>query len=391
MTDKLSTDSKPLVEEQQPVDVELLYGDVCHIVEQARSCAYRAANVFLTLRNWMVGQRIAREDLQGAARAEYGKQVVATLSERLTQRYGGGFDFSSIYQYIKFYRLFPHILDAASPQIKKEMGILDAPRPKSVAGTQIVDASSQQLLPWTHYRELIRVENPEARLWYEQESLREGWSTRVLHRNIGSQYYFRLLQSQAKQPVVDEMHSLTAPLQDNLEYIKNPVVVEFLGFRQDESYTEKTLEGRLALHMQRFIMELGKGFAFIGRQQHVHTDIDEYYIDLVFYNYLLKCFFLIDLKTHQITHQDVGQMDMYVRMYDKLKRSEGDNPTIGIILCSETSEDMALYSVLNGNNRLFQAKYLTYLPPKDEMMREIETQKHIFELQQGTATDDPQD
>ena len=376
---------------QKQINVERLYGDVCHIVEQARSSAYRAANVYLTLRNWCVGERIAREDLQGAERAEYGKQVVSNLSERLTKRFGAGFDFSSIYQYIKFYRTFPQIVDAVSPQLRSEFGILDSARPESGADIVKVNSTRGQLLPWTHYRELIRVENAEARLWYEQESRREGWSSRVLHRNIGSQYYFRLLQSQVKQPVIDEMHSLTAPLQDNLEYIKNPVVVEFLGFSNDDSYTEKTLEGRLALHMQKFIMELGKGFAFIGRQQHVHTDIDDYYIDLVFYNYMLKCFFLIDLKTHQITHQDVGQMDMYVRMYDQMKRSEGDNPTIGIILCSETSEDMALYSVLNGNNRLFQAKYLTYLPAKDELLREIETQKHIFELQQGTEDNNPSD
>lgn len=376
---------------QKQVDVERLYGDVCHIVEQARSSAYRAANVYLTLRNWCVGERIAREDLQGAERAEYGKQVVSNLSERLTKRFGAGFDRVSIYNYIKFYRTFPQIVDAVSPQLRSEFGIVDAVSQQSSADIVKVNATRQQLLPWTHYRELIRVENAEARLWYEQESRREGWSSRVLHRNIGSQYYFRLLQSQVKQPVIDEMHSLTAPLQDNLEYIKNPVVVEFLGFRSDDSYTEKTLEGRLALHMQKFIMELGKGFAFIGRQQHVHTDIDDYYIDLVFYNYMLKCFFLIDLKTHQITHQDVGQMDMYVRMYDQMKRSEGDNPTIGIILCSETSEDMALYSVLNGNNRLFQAKYLTYLPAKDELLREIETQKHIFELQQGTEDNNPSD
>ena len=305
---------------QQQVDVEGLYGDVCRIVEQARGGAYRMANVYLTLRNWLVGERIAREDLQGAVRADYGKEVIFTLSEKLTKRYGGGFDFGSIYKYIKFYRLFPNILDAVSPKLKSEFGILDAVSPKSESATTKVAAVRQQLLPWTHYRELIRVDNPEARSWYEQESLREGWSTRVLHRNIGSQYYFRLLQSQVKQPV-----------------------------------------------------------------------IDDYYIDLVFYNYLLKCFFLIDLKTHQITHEDVGQMDMYVRMYDKLRRSEGDNPTIGIILCSETSEDMALYSVLNGSNQLFQAKYLTYLPAKEELLREIETQKHIYLLQQETDKTEPTD
>lgn len=258
---------------------------------------------------------------------------------------------------------------------------MDATNPKSDNGDKKVDALRQQLLPWTHYRELIRVEDDVARQWYAEECRREGWSSRTLHRNIGSQYYHRLLQSQVKQPVIDEMHRLTAPLQDSLEYIKNPVVVEFLGLQRDASYTETTLEGRLISHLQHFIMELGKGFAFVGRQQHIHTDMGDYYINLVFYNYLLKSFFLIDLKAHPVTHQDVGQMDMYVRMYDKLKRSDGDNPTVGILLCSDTSEDMALYSVLNGNNQLFQAKYMTYLPSKEELRREIETQKHIFELQ----------
>lgn len=366
---------------QKTIDFEKLYGDVCVIIEQARDNAYRSVNVQLTLRNWLVGERVAKEELQGEERAAYGKQIITELSKKLTDRYGAGFDFSSIYQYIKFYRLFPQILDAVSPEIRRGFGILDALSPKSYNENNKVDAVRGQLLPWTHYRELIRVEDDVARQWYAEESRREGWSSRALHRNIGSQYYHRLLQSQVKQPVIDEMHRITAPLQDSLEYIKNPVVVEFLGLQRDASYTETTLEGRLISHLQHFIMELGKGFAFVGRQQHIHTDMGDYYIDLVFYNYLLKSFFLIDLKAHPVTHQDVGQMDMYVRMYDKLKRSEGDNPTIGILLCSDTSEDMALYSVLNGNSQLFQAKYLTYLPSKEELRREIETQKHIFELQ----------
>ena len=356
---------------QKKVDVEKLYGDVCVIIEKARDNAYRAVNVQLTLRNWLVGERVAKEDLQGEERATYGKQIIAELSKKLTEHYGAGFDRISIYNYVRFYRMFPEIVDAA--------------RQQSRVREKIVDAARQQLLPWTHYRELIRVEDDVARQWYADESRREGWSSRTLHRNIGSQYYHRLLQSQVKQPVIDEMHRMTAPLQDSLEYIKNPVLVEFLGFQRDASYTETTLEGRLISHLQYFIMELGKGFAFVGRQQHIHTDMGDYYIDLVFYNYLLKSFFLIDLKAHQVTHQDVGQMDMYVRMYDKLKRSEGDNPTIGLLLCSDTSEDMALYSVLNGNNQLFQAKYMTYLPSKEELRREIEAQKHIFELQHGEA------
>lgn len=356
---------------QKKVDIEKLYGDVCVIIENARENAYRTINVQLTLRNWLVGERVAKEDLQGEERATYGKQIVADLSKKLTEHYGAGFDRVSIYNYIRFYRMFPEIVDAVSQQSRDR--------------EKIVDAVRQQLLPWTHYRELIREENAEARKWYEQECLRENWSSRMLHRNIGSQYYYRLLQSQVKQPVIDEMHLVTAPLQDKLEYIKNPVVVEFLGLQQDASYTETTLEGCLISHLQRFIMELGKGFAFVGRQQHIRTDMGDYYIDLVFYNYILKSFFLIDLKAHQVTHQDVGQMDMYVRMYDKFKRSEGDNPTIGILLCSDTSEDMALYSVLNGNSQLYQAKYLTFLPSKEELRREIEAQKHIFELQHGAA------
>lgn len=245
-----------------------------------------------------------------------------------------------------------------------------------------VDAVSQQLLPWTHYRELIRVGNAEARVWYEQEAKREMWSSRTLHRNISSQYYYRLIQSQDKGIVTEEMHKLTASYQrDKLEYIKNPVVAEFLGYPTDFNYTESDLEKSIIEHIQHFIMEMGKGFAFVARQKHIRTDMGDFYIDLVFYNYILKCFFLIDLKTSQISHQDVGQMDMYVRMYDKLQCTGGDNPTIGLLLCSETSEDMARYSVLHGNEQLFQAKYLLYLPSKEELVQEIEHQKEIFRLQ----------
>lgn len=353
-----------------------LYSDVCTIIEDARQCAYRAVNVYLTLRNWQLGERIAREELDGATRAEYGKKVITTLAQDLTNKYGKGFDFSSLYQYVRFYRLFPAILDAVSTKweqsdtIGQKNGILDAVSPK--------------LLPWTHYRELIRVENAEARVWYEQEALREMWSSRTLHRNIGSQYYFRLLQSSNKEKVVEEMHQLTANGQNNKwEYIKNPVVAEFLGLQSNPDFTETELEGSIISHLQKFIMEMGKGFAFVGRQQHIRTDMGDFYVDLVFYNYILKCFFLIDLKTSQISHQDVGQMDMYVRMYDQLKRTEGDNPTIGLLLCSDTSEDIARYSVLHGSEQLFQAKYLTFLPTQEDLRREIETQKAIFEMQKG--------
>lgn len=347
---------------------KVLYSDACAIIEEARQRAYRAVNTSLTLRNWQLGERIAREELDGAERAEYGKHVIERLAQDLTKAYGKGFDKSTLYRYILFFRMFPEIVAAVRPQLEDT---------DSTSGN--VAAVRPQLLPWTHYRELIRVENPEARKWYEQEAIREVWSTRTLHRNIASQYYFRLLQSSNKEKVSDEMHKLTEPMQqDKLEFIKNPVVVEFLGLQPNTDFTETELESSIISHLQRFIMEMGKGFAFVGRQQHIRTDMGDFYIDLVFYNYILKNFFLIDLKTSQITHQDVGQMDMYVRMYDKLKRTEGDNPTIGLLLCSETSEDMAQYSVLHGSEQLFQAKYLTYLPSKEDLRREIEQQKQLF-------------
>ncbi len=190
-------------------------------------------------------------------------------------------------------------------------------------------------------------------------------------------------RTQKKEPVESEMKELTAPYQnDKLEFIKNPVVAEFLGFSQNTDFTESDLEKSILSNLQKFLMELGKGYAFVARQQHIHTEKQDYYIDLVFYNYILKCFVLIDLKTEKITHQDVGQMDMYIRMYDELKRSEGDNPTIGIVLCSDTDDDIARYSVMHGNEQLFASKYKLYLPTKEELKAEIETQKAMFYLQQ---------
>lgn len=371
-------------------DYQALFADACTIIEDARQKAYSAVNVALTLRNWQLGERIAKDELDGAERAEYGKRVMATLAQDLTAKYGKGFDKSTLYRYLLFFRMFPEIVAAVRPQLEKvdaasqQSQNVAAVRPKS----EKVATARRQLLPWTHYRELIRVENPEARAWYEQEAIREMWSTRTLHRNIASQYYFRLLQSANKEKVVNEMHQLTAPMQrDKLEFIKNPVVAEFLGLKPNADFSETELEGSIISHLQNFIMEMGKGFAFVYRQKHIRTDMGDFYIDLVFYNYILKCFFLIDLKTQQITHQDVGQMDMYVRMYDSMMRTEGDNPTIGLLLCSETSEDMARYSVLHGSEQLFQAKYLTYLPTKEELTREIELQKEIFR-QQKEAEDE---
>lgn len=239
-------------------------------------------------------------------------------------------------------------------------------------------------LSWTHFRQILPVVNEDARYWYLCEASRENWSVRTLSRNIGTQYYHRLLASPKKDAVVAEMLEKSA---DNpplvKEMVKSPVVAEFLGFPPNPAYTESDLESAIISHITSFVMELGRGFSFVARQQHIVADGEDYFIDLVFYNFILKCFFLIDLKTGKLTHKDVGQMDMYVRMYDDLKRTEGDNPTIGLVLCTETGKDIARYSVLHGSKQLFAAKYMTCLPTEEELRREIKRQKEIFAVQHG--------
>lgn len=244
------------------------------------------------------------------------------------------------------------------------------------------------MLSWSHYVVLLQVNDEKARVWYEKEAAEQTWSVRTLQRNISSQYYYRMLQTQKREIVESEMKDLTTEYQsDKLEFIKNPVIAEFLGLASNTDFTESDFEKSILSNLQKFLMELGKGYAFVARQQHIHTEKQDYFIDLVFYNYILKCFVLIDLKTQKITHQDVGQMDMYIRMYDELKRSEGDNPTIGIVLCADTDEDIAKYSILHGNEQLFASRYKLYLPTEEELRAEIETQKAMFYLQQNEKKD----
>jgi len=357
-----------------------LIQDACVIIDQAQAAAYYAVNETLIKRNWLLGMRIQHEVLKDK-RAEYGEQVVLVLSKALTMRYGMGFTKTNLYNYIGFYQKWPEIFHAVSGKSTDIESIFHATSGKSENVLQAVTAKAPIRLSWTHYRIILQENNKEARNWYEQEAAREMWSTRTLQRNISSQYYHRLLRSANKGVVHDEMQKLTAPLQDKLEYLKNPVVAEFLGFKNNTDYTESDLEQRIIDHLIPFLMELGKGFAFVDRQKHIHTEKEDYYIDLVFYNYHLQCFVLIDLKTTKLRYQDVGQMDMYVKMYDDLMRPEGHNPTIGILLCAETDEDVAHYSVLNGSDQLYAAKYLTYMPTQEELRREIEQQKEFFRLQ----------
>ena len=332
--------------------------DVCSIIDSAKNYAYQSVNIALIQRNWLIGYRIAEEELKEKDRADYGLEVIKNLSKELTRIYGKGFTKTNLYNYSLFYKMFQNIFHT-------------------------VCGKSEKLLTWSHYRTLLQVLDKEARDWYEKEAFEQTWSVRTLQRNISSQYYYRLLKSQVKDPVIQEMKEKTKEndLLYKLEFVKNPVIAEFLGFSLNQSYTESELESSIISNIQNFLIELGKGYAFVARQQHIHTEKQDYYIDLVFYNYILKCFVLIDLKTKKITHQDIGQMDMYVRMYDELKKLKDDNPTIGILLCSDTDEDIAKYSILNGNEHLFTSKYKLYLPTEEELRAEIENQKTLFKLQ----------
>ena len=363
-----------------PIDKSSLLNDACNIIEQAQATAYRQVNETLIKRNWLLGMRIRHEVLKDE-RAEYGEQVVKMLAKVLTAKYGEGFTWRNIYNYIDFYATYNGFFLNENGDSVNGQTILHALSAKSENIFHALRAKSPIRLTWTHYRIILQESSKEARNWYEREAANEVWSTRTLQRNISSQYYHRMLMSQHKELVHEEMVERTSPLQDKMEFIKNPVIAEFLGFPQEATFTESELETSIINNLQKFIMELGKGYAFVARQQHVHTEKEDYYIDLVFYNYLLKSFVLIDLKTTKVTHQDVGQMDMYVRMYDELKRGENDNPTIGILICADTDEDIARYSVLHDSDQLFAAKYKTYMPTDEELRAEIETQKNIYYLQ----------
>lgn len=332
-----------------------LFADIRDIIESGIRQAYQGVHYITVQTYWRIGRRIVEEEQQGEERAEYGVQLINRLARELQRDYKKGYTPRNLRSYRQFYLCF------------KDLENWHSRVPN---------------LTWTHFRTLLRVTNDDARYWYVNEAAKEMWSVRTLDRNVSSQYYFRLLQSPKKEAVIEEMKELTADFQaDKLEVMKNPVVAEFLQLPTNPDFTESKLERAILKHLRSFILEMGRGFAFMFEQYHMATSGGDYFIDLVFYNVVLKCYFLIDLKTTRITHQDVGQMDMYVRMFDELKRTEGDNPTIGLLLCAETDEDIARYSVLNGNEQLFAAKYLTYLPTEEELRREIEQQKEFFRLQ----------
>ena len=361
----------------------MLVNDLRSIVSKARSKAFAAVNYSLVERNWRIGQRIVEQEQNGASRAEYGKHVIEIASAALTEEFGKGFSETNIMNFKKFYLKFKELTipQTLSEEFKKqkhqtlsdEFSLL--PQKGQTQSAQF----ELRLLPWSHYERLIRVEDKKAREWYAKKAFEQGWSFRTLNRNINTLYYERLLISKKKQPVVNEMQDKTkAYQQDKLEYIKSPVVLEFLGLPEDTSLAESKLETAIINNLEKFLMEMGKGYALVARQQHIRTEENDYYIDLVFYNYLIKSFILVDLKVNRITYQDVGQMDMYLQMYDKMKKEPDDNPTIGIILCTETDSDVARYSTLAKNDQMFAAKYKLYLPDKEDLRREIERQKELY-------------
>jgi len=334
---------------QEPQLASLL-GSLGDLIREARRKVLRAVDTTQVQTCWQIGRHIVEFEQQGARRARYGKQLLATLASVLTAEFGKGFDSSNLRYMRLFYQAFP-----------------------------ICDALRHEL-SWTHYRALLRVENDHARHWYMIESATQNWSTRALERQIGTLYYERLLASRdrstVKQEAATHIQQLPATPRD---FIRDPVVLEFLGLPNAGSVLETDLEQALINQLQGFLLELGKGFAFIARQQRISTDSKDFYIDLVFYNYLLKCFVIFDIKRGELSHQDVGQMDMYVRMYDDLKRGPEDSPTVGIILCAQKDESVVRYSMLQGHEQLFASKYKLVLPSEEELRAELDRERVMLE------------
>ena len=358
---------------------KFLVNDLKTIVSKARSKAFAAVNYSLVERNWRIGKRIVEEEQNGAARAEYGKHIIEVASAALTGEFGKGFSVTTLRVFRRFYIKFSDLQIQRTVSVEFQTSIHQTVSDELSNSRQQMSKADICLLPWSHYELLIRIEDKQARDWYAKEAFEQGWSYRTLNRNINTLYYERLLMSKDKTPVEEEMKEKTQEFQqDKLEYIKSPVVMEFLGLPSDSSLKESKLETAIIDNLEKFLMEMGKGYALVARQQHIRTEENDYYIDLVFYNYLIKSFILVDLKVNRITYQDVGQMDMYLQMYDKMKKGPDDNPTIGIILCAETDSDVARYSTLAKNDQMFAAKYKLYLPNEEDLRREIERQKELY-------------
>ncbi len=329
------------------------YRSVAEILHNARAKACRSVNFIMVEAYWNIGRMVVEEEQRGQERAGYGTQLIQRLSERLGREFGGGFSVQSLWNMRQFYQCF---------------SILSALRRE---------------LTWTHYKALIRVENEAARAYYTTETAIQNWTVRDLQRQINSLYYERLHMSHDKAPVIQEMQKKTPPHAPTPEdLIKDPYVLEFLGIPDAHQFRESELEQAIVGKLQAFLLELGRGFAFIARQSRISTGTADFFVDLVFYNYLLKCFVLIDLKTGALTHQDIGQMDMYVRLFEDKVKTADDNPTVGIILCTEKDQTVVKYSVLNENRQLFASKYKLYLPTEEELRMELERERELVVQEQ---------
>lgn len=356
--------------------------EIKQILAQARQKAYTAVNTAMVEAYWLVGQRIVIEEQNGRARAEYGKEIIKNLSIELTQSFGKGFSERSLREFRQFYQIFPDLLSTGQKGAQESGQNIQ--RTTFAVSVNPIWQTPFAKLYWSHYQRVLRVSDEQARLYYLTEAAHQNWSINTLDRNISTLYYQRLLSSQKKELVQNEMEENTANFQYNPdEFIKNPAVLEFLNLPTNKAYTEQEFEQALIDNLQQFLLELGKGFSFVARQKHIRTETTDFFIDLIFYNYILKCFVIVELKTNKLTHQDVGQLDMYVRMFDDLETTEDDNPTIGILLCTETDSTIAKYSVLSENIHLFANKYLPYLPTEEELVAEIEREKLLIKQQLG--------
>ena len=331
-----------------------LFEDIRTILRDARGVAYTAANAAMVDAYWRIGRRIVEEEQGGAARAEYGSQLIRHLARALGEEFGRGMSVANLWNFRQFYLTFP-----------------DAGKLYSL----------RRELSWTHWRLVMRVENPQARDYYIEETARQQWTSRALERAIETRSFERLLKApQTAAPAIQAAHPI--------HFLKDPYILEFLDLSERHLPSERQLEDALVARLRDFLMELGKGFSFVGRQFRISTETTHFYIDLVFYNYLLKCFVLIDLKTKKLSHADIGQMDMYVRMFDDLKRGEGDNPSLGIILCADKDETLVHYSVLSESQQLFASKYRLVLPSEEELQSELE-RRHILDWPQQEGSGEP--
>ncbi|MBF0121238.1 MAG: DUF1016 family protein [Desulfobacterales bacterium] len=344
-----------------------LFDRVAAILDQARDSVVRAVNQPMVIAYWLIGREIVQELQGGADRADYGKQIIENLSKQLTKKYGQGFSVTNLKYFRTFYLIYSDRVSSKSHP----------------SGDEFIQGFSSRL-SWSHYRALMRVEKPDARHFYENEAIACGWDKRTLERQIHSFYYERMLKSQNPQKMLQSARQEVILCQPAIESLKDPYVLEFLGLPDVANLHEIQLESAIITHLQSFLLELGKGFAFVARQKRMRFEDTDLYVDLVFYNCIIKCYLLIDLKIGKLSHQDVGQMDGYVRMFDDLYTASDDNPTIGLILCTEKNEAVAKYSVLKDRKQIFASKYMLYLPTEEELTIELQRERHQIEERLNT-------